>query len=1550
MFAMLLVAILCSCAFAATWDIRDGQWSSINDDASNPFKFGFVTVGTPPTFTLYTYSEALAAAWGDSGALAYFDPAVGTDGHGNIMLGTNENTVVAWNGCMDPHMILSGPSPQGTRNTIAFTAPEAGNYKLNCVLSGRAILADYGWSTVDTYLYVNGEQIGVTRELRGQAQSADGSYGPNGENPIVTYDNVLVLQAGDVVWISWDGSPDGITCDVIGVECSVETVSGVATVTGTVTDGDGNPIKGVTVTTDAGGYTVTDALGIYTIELSDSGSATVFASKSGYIPAEREVSYATGDTTTCDFTLETRQAKTYYIDSENGDDAADGLTAATAWQTFMNVTTENVEAGDTVILTGEFSTVSLNGFRASEDNPITFKASDAGVTFTSEPGFVSFYLTNSTGIVMDGFNVTGGTMGMRFTGCEYLEIANCKFIECHPTGAGEGYAVRHESSPNCYYHNNLFYHNCGDPVPGTKGGVVFTTGTHDVRFYNNTMLYSSHCVSAWNSVSNIYLKNNIFGDCYGPWGYVYCYAGAGADNAFIADHNLFYAFTGYEGPWYFNCTGSTNDMVFDPQFLSYARDAADNNFNLGPLSEAIDAGVDVGLPYKGDAPDLGAYETDYSEVVFSYIEGTVYKAANGITPTAPLAGAIVSAAGASATTDADGYYKIAVSAAGNYDVTATYGAYATVTESGVNVPADTTVTLNLTLNQYVGDTYYVATDGDDWGGDGTEDNPFYTIDRADEWEMLKPGDTIIVKEGTYCDEDDPLGYKFMHASGDFMAPITIKGEGNVVIDASSHVDSQIPFLWCGMFIGDVATMTVPHGYTVQNIEFTGSEFGLYFIDGSNFNTVADCRFHDLQMPTTPAPILPGNKVGMVFSVGHDNLAVHNLFYDIERGEATSVGGIAIPQNSNTKIINNTFDNTNAAIFHWNAGGSNNLFANNIVMNMENTTGAMAFNFSMITAKNNLFYGNVGAPWGIGVTDGGGNIDADPMLDENYVPQAGSFAIDGGLDFGYAYEGNAPDMGAFESTAAAADLQSVYWITSGRVIDTNGDPVSGATVNVSGRTYTSVSNGNFIYLKTASDERVVTVNATRANYAAYTGTFDLGESGEITIVMEFDKGEISGVVINALSGNPIAGATVSSSDGATATTDGTGAYVLNTDGGTFTVTVEADNFKGTSDTVTVARGDKVTKDFALVPTVQIWNAYDDFSLTANPNGVWSYGWQTSRTAPTNDNPNPAPNPMTLYPACADAGAGDYNWWNGSNMDTHGYLGARTAAGVRDIYGHYREPYMIYMGSTFGPGDSMIRFTAPADGDYTFDITMSYNGDALGANGVIAYIDHNNENLAAKPLTAMYQVNPEDENSYLAVHFTVFMTAGETMDACVYSYGYPLSSCTMLREFTVTAPVTAQSVDSVSDLNDLADGTAVTNDFDLVAITAGNGEVYASQTDRLAGVKLDLSTVNLAVAEGDRLVVEGVVASDENGKYIMVTEVKSKAAGDKLGALAMTKNAVDTNVLVRAWGKVVSVSDGTFVINNGSGDTTVIGTTTAAVGDFVTVTGVATKTGVLAKEIL
>ncbi len=50
--------------------------------------------------------------------------------------------------------------------------------------------------------------------------------------------------------------------------------------------------------------------------------------------------------------------------------------------------------------------------------------------------------------------------------------------------------------------------------------------------------------------------------------------------------------------------GSTNDLASDPLF----RDSANGDYRLSANSPAIDAGVYVGLPYYGSAPDIGAFE------------------------------------------------------------------------------------------------------------------------------------------------------------------------------------------------------------------------------------------------------------------------------------------------------------------------------------------------------------------------------------------------------------------------------------------------------------------------------------------------------------------------------------------------------------------------------------------------------------------------------------------------------------------------------------------------------------------------------------------------------------------------------------------------------------------------------------------------------------------------------------------------------------------------------------------------------------------------------
>ncbi|MBP5718311.1 MAG: hypothetical protein J6X53_04970, partial [Abditibacteriota bacterium] len=163
-----------------------------------------------------------------------------------------------------------------------------------------------------------------------------------------------------------------------------------------------------------------------------------------------------------------------------------------------------------------------------------------------------------------------------------------------------------------------------------------------------------------------------------------------------------------------------------------------------------------------------------------------------------------------------------------------------------------------------------------------------------------------------------------------------------------------------------------------------------------------------------------------------------------------------------------------------------------------------------------------------------------------------------------------------------------------------------------------------------------------------------------------------------------------------------------------------------------------------------------------------------------------------------------------------------------------------------------------------------------------------------------------------------------------------------------------VDSVSDLADVADGTTVNTTFELTAVndnnTFGDGSVYGETADRLAGVKFDFSAINQAVAAGDIITVQGIVRSDADGKYIEVKQVLTQVAADVPGALGLTNTSLDTNVLVRVWGKVVSASGDTVVINNGSGDITVKGGVSSSVGDFITVTGVATKTGVRAIEVL
>ncbi|MBP5718917.1 MAG: hypothetical protein J6X53_08085, partial [Abditibacteriota bacterium] len=170
--------------------------------------------------------------------------------------------------------------------------------------------------------------------------------------------------------------------------------------------------------------------------------------------------------------------------------------------------------------------------------------------------------------------------------------------------------------------------------------------------------------------------------------------------------------------------------------------------------------------------------------------------------------------------------------------------------------------------------------------------------------------------------------------------------------------------------------------------------------------------------------------------------------------------------------------------------------------------------------------------------------------------------------------------------------------------------------------------------------------------------------------------------------------------------------------------------------------------------------------------------------------------------------------------------------------------------------------------------------------------------------------------------------------------------------------------------LADYIEINNPEDLAAAEAGdrvnvtaglpafNGSgafddnsVYV-RTDPLTGYRLVVPASAGSVKGGDSVTFRGVVKRDENGKYVEVAEITSAAAGPAPRAMGLTNTTLDTNVLVRVWGRVVAVNGDTFVIDNGSGGVIVIRekTTAPAIGSFAVVTGIASPSGVRAMEIL
>lgn len=148
---------------------------------------------------------------------------------------------------------------------------------------------------------------------------------------------------------------------------------------------------------------------------------------------------------------------------------------------------------------------------------------------------------------------------------------------------------------NIVIRNNLFV--------GNAAFGLFIREGKNIKVHNNTFFRnrtaslliqpSAHAAPS----SNITIKNNIFVDRFHV-------TNKSSGENIILENNLYNDDPRLKG------ISDANPIVNDPKFVN----PKTYDFSLQDSSPAIDAGVDIGLPFNGTAPDLGAFEFGNSQI------------------------------------------------------------------------------------------------------------------------------------------------------------------------------------------------------------------------------------------------------------------------------------------------------------------------------------------------------------------------------------------------------------------------------------------------------------------------------------------------------------------------------------------------------------------------------------------------------------------------------------------------------------------------------------------------------------------------------------------------------------------------------------------------------------------------------------------------------------------------------------------------------------------------------------------------------------------------
>lgn len=132
----------------------------------------------------------------------------------------------------------------------------------------------------------------------------------------------------------------------------------------------------------------------------------------------------------------------------------------------------------------------------------------------------------------------------------------------------------------------------------------------DIQILNNTFITNSLgalfiYMNAGTSVNNVQFINNIVKGVR-SYGFLAFSESVGTKNNYTVKNNLLYQNANNNNVSLLNGASLPTNWTYNTNIV--ANPVLDSSFKPQSTSPAIDAGLSVGLPFSGTAPDIGAYE------------------------------------------------------------------------------------------------------------------------------------------------------------------------------------------------------------------------------------------------------------------------------------------------------------------------------------------------------------------------------------------------------------------------------------------------------------------------------------------------------------------------------------------------------------------------------------------------------------------------------------------------------------------------------------------------------------------------------------------------------------------------------------------------------------------------------------------------------------------------------------------------------------------------------------------------------------------------------